>query len=272
MSSSGLQLNSSLYPMLPAAGKLTGYQRLLGEAQRFSTDPAMSPMRHALQAIATEQHPKVLLLTCMDSRVQPTAILNTAPGEVFEVRNAGNNVDWLPGQHAPSSVAAAISFAVSKGVTDIVVLGHSDCGAVKGVLQGVKMPFLSPWLQQFATKPGMVLPWLAPTSPGGNSAPSARMVNQAVKLNVAHEVYKIKTLLTHIQHEAFSQSVGPIWTQMWNVAQPLNLNLAQASQVRVHGWFLDLAEGKVTLMPDAATSSPAMTTAEPAMPRLYQVA
>jgi carbonic anhydrase len=87
------------------------------------------------------QFPKVMLIGCADSRVDPTDIFNAYPGEMFVARNVANIVP----PHNPSggnhSTSAAIEYAVTVlKVEMIVVMGHESCGGVKGCLDGMGDP------------------------------------------------------------------------------------------------------------------------------------
>lgn len=111
------------------------------------------PERRELFArLAKGQTPDVLFITCSDSRVAPNWFASTDPGDLFVVRNVGNLVPPCDHQgHAlDSSVAAAIDFSVSNlGVKDIVVCGHSGCGAMHALSNGidkVKDANLRKWL------------------------------------------------------------------------------------------------------------------------------
>ncbi len=88
-----------------------------GNARFFAARPVL-PQEHA---------PIAAVLTCADARVDPTRIFAAEPGELFIVRNAGN----VASEHALESLA----FAAGLGIGAIIVLGHSDCGAVKDALQ-----------------------------------------------------------------------------------------------------------------------------------------
>lgn len=80
------------------------------------------------------QHPSVLFIGCSDSRVMPHLLLDSLPGEVFVVRNAGNLVPPYEGSGGFHGTAASIEFAVGVlGVRDIVVCGHSHCGAIRAL-------------------------------------------------------------------------------------------------------------------------------------------
>lgn len=84
--------------------------------------------------LANQQSPHILFITCADSRIDPNLITSTNPGELFVVRNVGNIIPRY-NKSMVSSEAAAIEFAVSiLGVKEIVVCGHSGCGAMKAIL------------------------------------------------------------------------------------------------------------------------------------------
>jgi carbonic anhydrase len=98
--------------------------------------------------LASGQKPEVLFITCSDSRVVPNLITQTQPGELFIIRNAGNIV---PGYGEAGGVTATIEYAVmALKVRDIVICGHSDCGAMKGVIDPqlvAPMPNVAAWLR-----------------------------------------------------------------------------------------------------------------------------
>jgi carbonic anhydrase len=99
--------------------------------------------------LAGGQAPAALFLTCSDSRINPNLVTQTEPGEIFVVRNAGNIIPAAP---VHGGEIATIEFAVKAlGIQDIIVCGHSDCGAVKGLLNPCaveeSMPGVARWLQ-----------------------------------------------------------------------------------------------------------------------------
>jgi carbonic anhydrase len=105
--------------------------------------------RARFEKLATGQKPSTLFITCSDSRIVPHLLTQTEPGELFVLRNAGNIVS--PQMSAYSGEAATIEFAVKVlGVEQIVVCGHSDCGAMKGVLNPEsvsELPAVRRWLK-----------------------------------------------------------------------------------------------------------------------------
>ncbi|MDB4941161.1 MAG: Carbonic anhydrase [Labilithrix sp.] len=106
--------------------------------------------RELFEKLATEgQNPETLFITCSDSRVVPNLITQAAPGDLFIVRNVGNVV---PRPTLPGGTAAAIEYAVEVlDVRDIVICGHTQCGAIDAVLNPEKMsalPMVKRWLAE----------------------------------------------------------------------------------------------------------------------------
>ncbi|MFI6322107.1 SulP family inorganic anion transporter [Nonomuraea sp. NPDC050556] len=132
--------------LVPAQG---GPCELTTGAREFHrrTAPLIRPL---FTQLARRQQPKHLFITCADSRVVPSLITASGPGDLFTVRNIGNLVPRYGMRD--DSVVAAIEYATQVlGVRTITVCGHSGCGAMAGLLSGgVKagsMPGLRKWLQ-----------------------------------------------------------------------------------------------------------------------------
>lgn len=98
--------------------------------------------------LANGQSPEVLFITCADSRIDPNLVTQTEPGDLFICRNAGNIVP--PHVQTAGGVTASIEYAVAVlGVKDIIVCGHTDCGAMKGALNPdalVDLPHVHSWI------------------------------------------------------------------------------------------------------------------------------
>jgi carbonic anhydrase len=98
------------------------------------------------------QNPHTLFITCSDSRVLAELITQSRPGDLFVVKNVGNIVPPANVSGSTNSTAAAIEFAVEVlNVSDVVVCGHSQCGAMEALLNGLtqseNLPHLSEWLE-----------------------------------------------------------------------------------------------------------------------------
>jgi len=94
------------------------------------------------------QQPETLFITCSDSRVDPNLITNSQPGELFIVRNVGNVV---PTRDLPGGTAAAIQYAVEVlNVQNIILCGHTQCGALKAILEPdsvTHLEYVSRWVK-----------------------------------------------------------------------------------------------------------------------------
>jgi carbonic anhydrase len=121
---------------------IAGYRRF--RADRF-------PAQHDLyEALTKGQQPHTLVIACSDSRVDPAAVFDCSPGELFVVRNVANlTPDYAPG--GVHGVSAAMEFAIKVlKVKGIVVLGHRQCGGVLACANGLDKldsEFLGPWLE-----------------------------------------------------------------------------------------------------------------------------
>lgn len=121
---------------------------IVGGFKRFRNE--VFPQQEELfKALATAQNPRAMFITCADSRIVPELITQSAPGDLFVSRNVGNVVP--PYGQMMGGVSTAIEYAVlALGVQHIIVCGHSDCGAMKAVLnpQGLeRMPTVKAWLR-----------------------------------------------------------------------------------------------------------------------------
>lgn len=100
------------------------------------------------ERLAGGQNPEACFITCSDSRIDPNLITNAKPGQLFIVRNAGNVIPCYGTSN--NGELAAVEFAVGVlGVKDIIVCGHTHCGAMKGVLNPQSLdslPTLKRWL------------------------------------------------------------------------------------------------------------------------------
>lgn len=110
----------------------------------------VSTHQDLLEQLAHGQKPRVLFITCSDSRIDPNRLTDTDLGGLFVIRNAGNIIP--PYGAANGGEGATVEYAVhALGIEQIVVCGHSHCGAMKGLLQvgelEEKMPLVYDWLK-----------------------------------------------------------------------------------------------------------------------------
>ena len=110
----------------------------------------VSTHRDLLENLSRGQDPNVLFITCSDSRISPSLLTQTDLGDLFVIRNAGNIIP--PYGAANGGEGAAVEYAIhALGIEQIVICGHSHCGAMKGLLQLGKleeeMPLVYDWLK-----------------------------------------------------------------------------------------------------------------------------
>ncbi|MCA9248120.1 MAG: carbonic anhydrase [Planctomycetales bacterium] len=122
-------------------------QKLVEGIHHFQQD-IFSKKQQLFENLADGQQPLALFITCSDSRINPNLLTQTEPGELFILRNAGNIIP--PYGAVDGGEAATIEYAVSAlGVKDIIICGHSRCGAMGGLLdetQTREMPAVRSWL------------------------------------------------------------------------------------------------------------------------------
>ncbi|MEU3708641.1 carbonic anhydrase [Streptomyces catenulae] len=161
--------------------------------------------------LATEHRPTTLFIGCSDARVVPELITQSEPGELFVIRTAGNLVP----AHSPTAdgTVASIEFAVRVlGVTDVIVCGHSGCGAMTALAEGHDLgdaPQLATWLRHADASVARAATPEGPTDVGA-----------LVWANVSAQ---LRNLATHP-----------------SVAQAL-----AERRLTLHGWVFDIASGSV---------------------------
>ncbi len=211
-------------------------ERIIDGVLKFQREvyPSRKDLFHQL---ALSQAPDALFIGCADSRVVPVMLTQQGPGGLFVVLNAGNIVP--PYGPAPGGVTASIEYAVSVlGVPDIVICGHSGCGAMTALLNGVEklnqLPAVAQWLH-YADDARKVIEKCESTD-------SAVQLQAIVAENV---LVQLANLLTH----------------------PVVAQAVSAKQLRLHGWVYNMVTGGVETY-DAQTAKfvPISSTAVSATP------
>ena len=151
---------------------LDGNQRFVAGKMRVRDYPAQ------VAETFSGQHPFAVVLACMDSRVPPEIVLDQGLGDIYIVRMAGVAVD--------TDVLGCLEYAAAIGGTRLImVLGHTDCGAVKGACDGIELGHLTDLLKKLA-------PAVAATETDGpRNSTNKEFVDAVVHNNVKHAVEKI---------------------------------------------------------------------------------
>lgn len=133
-------------------------QKLEAGIHQFQKD-YFARNRRLYESLADGQKPETLFITCSDSRVLPNTITNTGPGELFIVRNVGNIVPSAD-RGVMGGVSAAIQYAVEVlNVAEIVVCGHTGCGAVGGIMNPgsvAHLPLVANWIAESKSIPDVI--------------------------------------------------------------------------------------------------------------------
>jgi carbonic anhydrase len=180
------------------------------------------PRRSELfKRLATSQNPRTLFISCSDSRLVPELVTQREPGDLFVIRNAGNIVPSYGPE--PGGVSATVEYAVSAlGVTDVVICGHSDCGAMTAIAACKcldHMPAVRNWLRY---------------------ADSARVVNEARVHGSERE--RVDSMVRE-----------NVIAQLANIKTHPSVRLAlEQGHLALHGWVYNIETGSIDAL-DGAT-------------------
>ncbi len=192
-------------------------QRLLEGISRFQKN-VFPHRRSEYERLASQgQNPHALFLTCSDSRVDPELLTQSAPGEIFVARNIGNVVpaygEMLGG------ISAVIEYSVTLlGVNQVIVCGHTDCGAMTGLLHPERvsgMPTVRLWLRNAEAA-------LSVVQARQTAQDEPAVLQQLIEENVLLQMHHLRT------HPSVAGAV------------------AQGT-LAVSGWVYDIARGEVHL-------------------------
>jgi len=188
---------------------LEGNKRYVsGELKSTSADVA-----EARKVTSTGQYPKATILSCLDSRVPVELVFDQVIGDIFVGRVAGNIVN----EDQIGSMEFATKLAGSKLV---MVLGHTNCGAVKGACDGAELGNLTALLKKIQPAVDAV----KPNEKGDHNSSNKKFVNNVVEKNVALTVAEIR-----------KQS-------------PVLVEMEKAGTIKIVGGVYDLESGKVTML------------------------
>lgn len=178
-------------------------------------DQVYPKMKDLFEKLSQGQAPEALFITCSDSRIETAMITQTDPGELFICRNAGNIVP--PHTNHTGGITASIEFATAAlKVPNIVICGHTGCGAMKGAMnpEGLdKLPHVKEWLG-YSRAAVAIVDELATSG-----SPEERM-NMLLEQNV----------ILQLQHLRTHPSVAA--------------RLAKGD-ITLHGWVYDIKTGSV---------------------------
>ena len=192
-------------------------EQLIARARAYRADkyPQQQPQYQRL--VSEGQSPKILMIACSDSRVDPTIIFGAEPGEIFLVRNVASLVPPFQPDTGCHGTSAALEFGVtSLGVEHIIVLGHGFCGGVAALLRGADKDRASS---------DFIGPWLSSVSAGRD-----RLRAQSPDLP-PHEAER------QLEYATVRQSVENLRSFPW-IAERV-----EKGALALHGWHFDISKG-----------------------------
>ena len=168
---------------MPVDALLEGYRR-------FRAGPYRT-QRARWDALAQGQSPPVMVIGCADSRVDPEAIFDVAPGELFVIRNVAGLVPPYERGGGQHGVSSAVEFAVlGLNVRHIVVLGHAACGGIRAALDGHS---LLPEGESFLTR------WMSILAPAREAVAHAAALVPGLDQQAALELASVRVSLDNLR-------------------------------------------------------------------------
>ncbi len=190
-------------------------KKLIEGLRKFQTGYFESH-RELFEELSHGQHPRILFITCSDSRIDPNLITQVEVGQLFVIRNAGNIVP--PYGAANGGEGAALEYAIEGlNIQEIIVCGHSHCGAMKGLLKvselEEKMPLVHQWLK--------------------HAEPTRRLVKENYKDIEGEELLDIT-------------SAENVLAQLSNLqTYPSVRSRLHQGRLAIHGWLYEIETGTV---------------------------
>jgi carbonic anhydrase len=186
---------------------------LIDGIHRFQSG-VFGAQKELFSRLAKGQDPDALFITCSDSRIEPSLMTQTKPGDLFILRNAGNLV---PPWGVPSGEAGTIEYAIeSLGINDIIICGHTHCGAVAAIVDPKSMDGL-PAVQQWLSHAEATRRVLRDSYQGVSAE---ELVKTATQENV---LVQIENLRTH----------------------PAVMSKLMRGELTLHAWVYDIELGEV---------------------------
>jgi carbonic anhydrase len=190
-------------------------KRLIKGLHEFQTN-YFSTHRELFELLSQGQKPRFLFITCSDSRIDPNLITQTEPGEMFIIRNAGNIIP--PYGATNGGEGASVEYAIhALGIQDVIVCGHSHCGAMKGLLKISKleeeMPVVYEWLKHAEATRRMMKEHY-------QDYEGEELLDAAIKENILNQLENLRTY-------------------------PVIYSRLKSGQLRLHAWFYEIETGQM---------------------------
>jgi carbonic anhydrase len=194
-------------------------QKLIEGFQRFRAHHYEGGGTPFKQLVSQGQSPKIMVVACSDSRVDPAIVTDCDPGDLFVVRNVANLVPPYEEGGGYHGTSAALEFAVScLNVQHVIVMGHARCGGIRALLGNIRFEgstgqFITPWM---------------------SIAEEARR-----EVAATHAATDTDARATACERAAMRVSLGNL------TSFPFVREAVAAGRLQLHGWYFDLDRGEL---------------------------
>ena len=188
-----------------------GFRRF--REQHFAKDDAL------YRQLATQgQTPKVMVVACCDSRVDPAIVLGSAPGDLFVIRNVANLVPPADNHAGYHGTTAALEYGVRfLGVKHIIVFGHAQCGGIQALMRHIDVndpdSFIGDWMEL------------------------AEPARAAVERDLPDAAPEVRARAC--EQNAIGVSLQNLMTFHWVRER------VESGQLALHGWYFDIEQGQL---------------------------
>lgn len=194
-------------------------QKLIEGFQRFRAHHYERDGTPFKQLVSQGQSPKIMVVACSDSRVDPAIVTDCDPGDLFVVRNVANLVPPFEEGGGYHGTSAALEFAVScLNVRHVIVMGHARCGGIRALMGNIRFEgstgqFITPWM---------------------SIAEEARR-----EVAATHAAADAEARAAACERAAMRVSLGNLETF------PFVREAVSAGRLQLHGWYFDLDRGEL---------------------------
>lgn len=168
---------------------------------------------------ALGQKPRVMVIACCDSRVDPTIVFDAAPGQMFVLRHIAALVPPCERDGKHHSASAAIEYAITQlGIDHVVIFGHGRCGGIQASLSG-----------QFAQAPecngGFIHHWMEIIEPAREKVLAAATISPDIDAQRALELASVRVSMDNLRTFPFVREAE------------------EAGKLTIHGTYFDISDG-----------------------------
>ena len=203
---------------------MSEFEVLLDGYRRFRAGPYVEQRQRYEKLADKGQAPKVMIIACSDSRVDPTRVFDTGPGQAFVLRNVANLVPPYEPDSSQHSASAAVEYAVTVlKVHHIVVFGHAHCGGIQASLDGR-------FDDAAHGSGGFIGSWMSMIAPARDRIRAAAALSPDIDAASALELEAIRISMANLRSFPFVAAAEA------------------AGQLQIQGTYFDIADGVLRIL------------------------